>query len=77
MTEAGKPGFKVGMPRARSVAAPRWAEQAGDLGYVKPGVAGLDVAHDGARGLVQLVHDHGGSGRSWGSGAYFWMMAAG
>jgi hypothetical protein len=26
---------------------------------------------------VQLVHDHGGSGRSWGSGAYFWMMAAG
>ena len=42
--------------RPGSVAAPGRAEQAGDLGDGL--VAGLDVAHDGARGLVPgLGHD--------------------
>jgi hypothetical protein len=41
---------------ADSVAAPGRAEQAGDLGYAR--VAGSDVAHGGARGLVPgLGHD--------------------
>jgi len=38
------------------MSAPGRSEEAGDLGYGL--VAGLDVAHDGARGLVtDLSHD--------------------
>src|SRR5208282_188090 len=52
--------FLLGLPpwhaRPDSVGAPRRAEQAGDFGDGL--VAGLDVPHDGARGLVPgLGHD--------------------
>src|ERR1700733_10502871 len=56
MTEADRPGFKPGVPRARSAAAPRRPEHADDLGDSL--VAELDVPHGGARGLVaRLGHD--------------------
>src|ERR1035441_6086974 len=54
LSAPGTPGATCRQPG--SVSAPGRSEQAGDLGDGL--VAGLDVAHDGARGLVPgLGHD--------------------